>query len=423
MKDSNRKNHLIEVIKEHILKKSNIKIKDLAQKDFEYLSFLIEEATGVSLSTSTLKRIWKNHYDRLPHESTLDTLAQYAGFSGWKNFKRTISDQQEPSVYKKQYSLSRKNIRKILAFAIIAVGIVAFSVMSLKPSKVFKDYKADFSADKTRTSGLPNTVVFSYDASHIPADSFFIQQSWDANRRVKADQNKHHITDIYYYPGYHEAKFIANETILETIDIVITTDKWLPLVTLNRGMDIPVYILPDSSFKLKDIAMIDGDVLRKHNIDTSGEFYLCHYNVGGFTPFDSESYTFKSKVRLTNCFQNPCPAIYIALLCEKNMSLISLTKRGCESNINLMVNNTFYNGKQEDLSAFGIEPEKWNEVILNVSGREFEVILNQKSVFTGKTNGSIGNIVGFNYTFKGLGEIDYVQLFDNQNNMAFEDRL
>ncbi|MEI9809516.1 MAG: hypothetical protein WDO16_17520 [Bacteroidota bacterium] len=41
------------------------------------------------------------------------------------------------------------------------------------------------------------------------ADSFFIQQSWDKNRRVKIDKHSHTLTDIYYEPGYHIAKLIA----------------------------------------------------------------------------------------------------------------------------------------------------------------------------------------------------------------------
>src|SRR5215211_6988536 len=61
-------------------------------KDFENLSQRIFDETGVSLSVSTLRRIWgKVAYTHLPSGTTLDTLAKFAGFEGWRTFTKQHS--------------------------------------------------------------------------------------------------------------------------------------------------------------------------------------------------------------------------------------------------------------------------------------------------------------------------------------------
>ena len=57
-------------------------------QDFLALSEKIREQTGVTLSHVTLKRIWgKVRYDSLPNPHTLDTLARFAGYEHWRDFK------------------------------------------------------------------------------------------------------------------------------------------------------------------------------------------------------------------------------------------------------------------------------------------------------------------------------------------------
>src|SRR5579872_6067278 len=55
-------------------------------EDFDTLSDRIFERTSVRLSVSTLKRIWgKVRYDSSPTTATLNALARYAGFEGWRD--------------------------------------------------------------------------------------------------------------------------------------------------------------------------------------------------------------------------------------------------------------------------------------------------------------------------------------------------
>ncbi|HTK20245.1 MAG TPA: hypothetical protein VL442_12045 [Mucilaginibacter sp.] len=62
-------------------------------KDFEILNELILEKTKVSLSASTLRRLWgRVEYNHLPSGTTLDTLARFAGSENWRAFTKRNKD-------------------------------------------------------------------------------------------------------------------------------------------------------------------------------------------------------------------------------------------------------------------------------------------------------------------------------------------
>jgi len=62
-------------------------------RDFENLQQLILDETGVSLSASTLRRVWgRVTYNSLPSITTLDTLARFAGTPNWRQFVKEHTD-------------------------------------------------------------------------------------------------------------------------------------------------------------------------------------------------------------------------------------------------------------------------------------------------------------------------------------------
>src|SRR5690606_20768180 len=133
----------------------------------------MEEKTGVNISLSTLKRLWKNSYKQSPQLATLNALAAVLDYRDWQEFKLLKRKDKEP----------KKNISHIIG-AVIGVLLVVglFSFLSLSENSMFTNNKIKingpitFKASKTVTSGIPNTVIFSYDVSNVEADSFFLQQ-------------------------------------------------------------------------------------------------------------------------------------------------------------------------------------------------------------------------------------------------------
>jgi len=60
----------------------------LKQRELEYLATLIEEKSRIKLSVSTLKRLWRNEIQQLPHPSTLDALVSVLDIKDWQEFKK-----------------------------------------------------------------------------------------------------------------------------------------------------------------------------------------------------------------------------------------------------------------------------------------------------------------------------------------------
>ncbi|HEY2580229.1 MAG TPA: hypothetical protein VGI43_00395, partial [Mucilaginibacter sp.] len=199
---------------------------DWTNQDFVILSEKIQERTGVMLSHVTLKRVWgKVKYDSLPNTHTLDTLVQFLEYENWRDFKsqnsngngkpavettRQIagnghSEHIQPEIEKRKFPL--KAIISIAAAVVIAVAIVLIVTHKSKPKIVDSDYS--FSSKTIVSEGLPNSVVFNYDATKSPYDSVIIQQSWDRSRQVKVPKNQHLYTSVYYYPDYFKAKLIV----------------------------------------------------------------------------------------------------------------------------------------------------------------------------------------------------------------------
>ena len=67
---------------------------DLSQKDFDFLQYYIQEKTGEALSLTTLKRIWRKEYQRLPHLSTLNMLSKIAYDVDWHTAKKQWLEEQ-----------------------------------------------------------------------------------------------------------------------------------------------------------------------------------------------------------------------------------------------------------------------------------------------------------------------------------------
>src|SRR5215467_777482 len=177
----------------------------LRQRDLEYLADGIEESSGIKLSLSTLKRLWKKDYDQTPHPSTLQALVSLLGYKDWQDFKFkevANSDFAIPKPTKKKKSFPLWIITLGVATISFAFWLIGFSPRaSVKNPIVHGAVK--FTGNKTVARGVPNSVIFNYDLSKVVADSFFFQQSWNPLSKVAIDPNGHYYTNIYYYPGFH----------------------------------------------------------------------------------------------------------------------------------------------------------------------------------------------------------------------------
>ena len=148
-----------------------------ATHDYELLSQKIQEVTEVNLSIATLKRIWgKIRYDSKPTITTLNTLAQYLGFENWRSFTQThavgvngqahaINGQSAilPKAFAKK--LGTRNYVVISALLLAAAAGVYWKVYQKEIHPTINPALYSFSSKQVLGEGVPNTVIFDYDAS------------------------------------------------------------------------------------------------------------------------------------------------------------------------------------------------------------------------------------------------------------------
>jgi hypothetical protein len=393
-------------------------------QDYESLSSKIHEKTGVQLSVATLKRLWgKIRYDSKPTPSTLNALAQFLGYENWRSFRVSQDSARQKNVQGETTSAPprKASLKKTVVTAIIILSVVigAGSIYLIIRGPVDKDFDSklfSFSSKKVVDSGVPNTVVFDYDASAAgPEDSIFIQQSWDErlSRQVKRDQKQH--TSIYYYPGFFEAKLRINQTVVKEHNLLINTSGWLPLV---EQAGTPVY------FKTND-AMQNGfmqlpiEKIMEVNIPLQPVTpWTAYYNVRDFGGLLSDDVVFETRLKNDyNAGSNACQYTEIRIQFEGPAILIPLTAKGCVSNISF----GGAEGKERDFSAFGVDNSSWVDVKCVVKGEIGEIFVNGNSAVRFKVTGKTAKMVEIGYRFQGTGSVDHVRVSNNGGRVFFED--
>ncbi|MEM6629586.1 MAG: hypothetical protein AAF694_07930 [Bacteroidota bacterium] len=399
----------------------------LMQRDFEYLSEQIEEKSGLRISISTLKRIWREDYQSVPHPATLNALAALLGFENWQDFIQT----QNAGIHQEELPLPLPNIPsspKPKWMWVAALGALALftSVFLLgNGGSTFEGIEISspisFSANKTVDQGLPNTVIFEYDLSGVTADSFFFQQAWDETYKEPIDPLGKYHNSIYYYPGFHKAKLIANDSILKIHRVHLLTEGWLPYLNNEEYTQIPRYLaqpkLLSGSFKVSQEEIMHPD------INISKGFKLTYANMQDFKGLSSGNFYLESALRMDSSYYNPCPEIQVYVHSEVHIHKLAFSSKGCVRNVWIKLGEKYFNGQDEDLSALGTDLFNYQKVSLEVRDGLASIFLNEELAFQTSFKEDMGEIKGIDFRFYGLGEIDYVRMGPKKGDWTFQEEF
>lgn len=415
----------IEALKRHIGEKMQLpESATWKQRDFEYLSDLIFEHTGNRISISTLKRIWKNNGAHVPQVYTLNVLAGFAGFESWTHFRQkyrpeTRLDGAGSQKLKKRIQFSKRILLPVLLIIITIVLLLQYS----KPAATqYREGDVLFKSRKNVSSGVPNTVVFEYDISKISFDSAFIQHTWDKSLRARINKDANYQTFIYYYPGYHTAMLIINDSITRKEYVKITTNGWEALVDGKGAGRLPEY-LPGDSLLANGCLYVSKQTLARNEIQVQDrEFSVNYFNVMGSTGAKAENFSFETRLR-SSIKEGAlvCQYVQLTLICQNGMISLPFSHPGCVSNIHLHVSDVLMNGKKKDLSAFGIDLSQWRTIKIKSVNRNLSVAVDEKNIYNLTFTKDLGEITGFHYKFYGCGSVDWIRLFDGGDQLRFSD--
>ena len=390
----------------------------LVQRDLQFLSDSIESATGVLISVSTIKRLLNGQFSRLPQIATLDALARFLGYPDWQLFKATrapalMVNQEHVSANRKMRRTPGRRFVRLRALLFIGLLILAtlglFAVIRVGRPGLANTEKAQFSATKVTSNDLPNTVVFRYNIDSVTADSFFIQQSWDVHRKVRIDKRHYTLTDIYYEPGYHVAKLIANDKIIKTIDVSIPTDRWFFYSKDRKPRSQPKYLVGVSG--IKDGAMqLTKDDLAAAGIDFSEQNQYCQVYFPSRIGGSSDNFILKCRIRMTVASHAACPLIMPEIFCQRYFMYFQTAPKGCTSELTAQFGDNMLNGKTQDLSSLGSDLSDWQDVTFAVRNDSVDIRINGTRLLSTAFHQSCGLITGLGFISNGLVAVDSVNL-------------
>jgi hypothetical protein len=437
--------------------------------DFEKLSAAIEEATGVILSVTTLKRLWgKLKYTNMPATTTLNTLAQFAGYADWREFKRLVTllpeekeqgdittaatghetlpenvtgpvpgDDTIPLHTATGYSPTGKITTGQVAsgyvtgngtptgsahspaakprkrgkwtywlLALIPLGILVYALLlsNTKPGAPLNPADFTFSSNKIVADGVPNSVIFSYDATAAGKDSVFIAQTWDVSRKIPVSAKEKTFTAIYYTPGYFRAKLMVDKLIIKEHDLMISSGGWLAMIEQEPGT--PLYFKKDEVIKGNGIEVNETLLSEYHVPLQPAPPALRFFNVQPLGDIKNDHFTFETTLK--SDYQQgtaACQRVQVLILCKNDVIVIPLCAPGCVGDLSLHAAGTTINSRNADLSKFGADLAKWVKLRVVTKDRHMQFFVNDSAAAELTFSNPPSGIIGVQYRFNGTGAV------------------
>ena len=310
-----------------------------ANYDFEKLGSAIEDKTEVVLSITTLKRIWgKVKYDHSPTLTTLNTLTRFLDYDDWRSFTKSImvNEQQIPGnknevIAEEKITRKKKKFKIAIPVSLASVLLlfaITFMIFSGKKDTISHktgNAQYQFAADKIISEGVPNSVVFTYDASAANTDSIFIVQTWDIRRKTLVSKNNNKHSAIYYYPGFFRTKLIVDRTTVKTHDLQITSNGWL---CLAEGEGAPLYFKKEE-YQKNDRIEIDNNTLKNYNLSLNPvPPRIRFFNQRDLGDLMNDNFIFETTLK--NEFSggsNACQYVEVLIQCKDDIIIIPLAAK------------------------------------------------------------------------------------------------
>ena len=398
-----------------------------ATQDFEELSIQMQDKTGQVISATTLKRIWgRVAYDSSPSRHSLDTLAVFLGHKSWREYTTTINDiAEEPATTASTPTVDLEKKRTpVLPLSIFMLLLGAASViwLGIRFSGSADDEQAEATpikfVSRSLANDLPNTVIFEYDVSNIQGDSFFIQQSWDSRRRTKISAQNNVHSSIYFYPGYYNAKLIANDSIIKELPVHVKTNQWSAMIL----KDMPIYLPEEALLKDGSLAISEKWVSEEGYDISSPDHVSGFYYVQDFGPLQSENFSMEAVMRhLKPNTSKPCRGAQLTIRAEQGIIRFPFDIPGCAGAMHVVAGDEYHTGEDHDMGPLGADYANWQSISVKVVDKNVRIQIGTNIPYELSYSNEMGKVVGLWFVFSGQGALDELRLKDGNDRVIYEE--
>ena len=399
---------------------------------FDELSESILTATGTQLSPTTLKRVWGHvAYRSQPSRTTMDTLAQFAGYGSWVLAQAQLASREpapEASTLKAPTpevtpsvapadgptaipleepptplpaSESARRIRPAL------LGISAAVATLLLASALIQRYAEPYAGPPPAvarfdfapiTEEPPTTVQFRYGV-HGTYDSLSIQQSWDERLRRRVDPTRDFFAMTYYLPGAYRAKLVADDSVLTERPLIIPSGGWLGTHGGDEG-EVPEYVREEALRTEEGHYRLMADATAGLHLGAGAEIHF----IGG-AAVAPEAQRATVRTRFINLGTDPCRWSALLVFGERGTIVLPFSAPGCTGELEVYACGQTWRGSEVDLSGFGVSPSDTTEVSVTVTDSTLMVRVGREEAFRQNLSRGTGQVAGARWSFVEGGEV------------------
>jgi hypothetical protein len=400
--------------------------------NFNTLSKNIFNETGISISSRTLRRIITNKNCGNPQLATKNALAQYIGFINWEEFKIDLNNNNNVHKYPTRYKYppnatvkspgyKRKLPWIILGFSIpivIIMTILLYPIIQLRINKTLVDFRST-----ELVGSAPHTSSFFYDVTKLQASNIFIDRNFyddEDGELVPIEKYRHFYQTTFTYPDYYAVKIIAGGERIKCIGIHVITKGW----------DLTV---ADKYFKNSNDDLINNGVLHIP-IDTnyiSKDFdyqkdFIKYKNIRSFDA-KADKMIFKTKFRnigYPHIDKNICKESKIELINKHGRISVTFVEPGCPKVLlNAEFGEHILNGEFDDLLQFYQDVGYWRNLEIRTKNRKITIKLDNVQIYQIGYKDVLDEMMGISFEFKGIGQVDYVEISNSMENLVFKDEF
>ncbi len=375
-------------------------------QEFSKLSNTIRDKTGISLSISSLRRLYgkSTGYKKVykPQLETKNAISRLLGYRDWHDFQHIK--------LKKTRSHSKLMLWGSLIGLLLLGGLGFWFVRG--GSTIFLPAHAPnivlFSGTNLLSNVVPNTVVIHY---HIPDYDAPLYIDWDdvpADRstlpaKTLLETDSGSITHTYYSKDIYKIHLIDQQGhVIGKLKSAIFTNGWECYVIQN-GLHLKI----DSGFFLQDTVMHASDsYIQSKGIDFTKPYRLFYRNISNHQ-ISGKVYQltvdFKPEFR-DNYVE--CAHFQAEIIGSQGGSLVTFMNTGCSGEIEaIYISDLILNWHSDDLSAFSISNRQWHSYTMEVAADSTHLLLDHNRIYSCASPASIGSIIGLRFEFLGNGQI------------------
>jgi len=159
-------------------------------------------------------------------------------------------------------------------------------------------------------------------------------------------------------------------------------------------------------------------------IDMFKGYYMQFYNIGNFGKITADNCQIDTRIKIENS-SGSCPVFIFGIYGEEATGgSVKITTKGCISNAYVCFNDTYLDGRRNDLSNLGCDDiMQWQLLSITIKEQHAEIRLNGKIILKTSYLKPIGRITGFSYTFDGTGSVDFIRVKSLDGNILYQDEF